>query len=72
LTRVLLDEAETLPTGIFAHNDLMAFGALQELRDAGLRCPEDIAIIGYNNTPMTEFTAPTMTTIKLPAATSTQ
>jgi LacI family transcriptional regulator len=66
LMRALLDATDTLPTGIFAHNDLMAFGVLEELRSAGLRCPEDVAVIGYNNTIMTEFSAPTMTTIKLP------
>lgn len=66
LMNLVLQQVERLPTGIFAHNDLMAFGALEALANAGLRCPDDIAIIGYNDTPMTAFTAPSLTTIQLP------
>lgn len=62
----LLATADELPTGLFAHNDLMAFGALQALREQGRSCPRDIAIVGYNDTPMTAFTDPPITTIKLP------
>ena len=63
---LLLDEVDELPTGVFAHNDLMAFGALQALAERGLSCPEDIAIVGYNDTIMTEFTDPPITTVRLP------
>jgi LacI family transcriptional regulator len=57
---------EDLPTAVFAHNDLMAFGALEALRAHGLACPQDLALIGYNDTQMTTFTAPPLTTIRLP------
>jgi LacI family transcriptional regulator len=66
LASELLKQHKVLPTAIFAHNDLMALGAVQVLRAAGLRCPEDISIIGYNNSPLTEFTDPPLTTITLP------
>jgi LacI family transcriptional regulator len=62
----LLAEQDELPTAIFAHNDLMAFGALQALSRHGLSCPADIAVIGYNDTLMTEFTDPPITTVRLP------
>lgn len=54
------------PTAVFVHNDLMAIGALEALADQALRCPRDIAVIGYNDTQMTKFTAPPLTTIRLP------
>jgi LacI family transcriptional regulator len=66
LMELLLAQHREPPTAVFAHNDLMAFGALQALADHGLSCPEDVAIVGYNDTPMTAFTDPPITTIRLP------
>lgn len=67
LTELLLDQHDEPPTAIFAHNDLMAIGALKALAAHGLSCPRDIAMVGYNDTIMMEFTAPAMTTVRLPA-----
>lgn len=55
------------PSAIFAHNDLLAIGAIAALREAGLRCPEDVSVIGYNDTPLTEYLAPALSTVRLPA-----
>jgi LacI family transcriptional regulator len=43
LMRRLLDSKRPLPTAVFAHNDLMAIGALGALKERGLRCPEDMS-----------------------------
>ena len=66
LMEMLLAQGDDLPTAIFAHNDLMAFGALEALAHQGISCPQDVAIVGYNDTPMTAFTAPPITTVRLP------
>jgi LacI family transcriptional regulator len=66
LMELLLAQHDELPTAIFAHNDLMAFGALEALANHGLSCPDDVAIVGYNDTTMTAFTNPPITTIRLP------
>lgn len=66
LMELLLATVDERPTALFAHNDLMAFGALEALANRSLSCPQDIAIVGYNDTPMTAFTAPSITTIRLP------
>lgn len=42
-------EARELPTAIFAASDMMAAGAMEELRNHGLRIPQDISIVGYDN-----------------------
>ncbi len=66
LMEELLSSGKELPSALFAHNDLMAIGALQALKAVGLTCPQHIRVIGYNDTPMTEFTDPPMSTIRLP------
>lgn len=66
LMELLIAEQAELPTAVFAHNDLMAFGALQALAEHGLSCPADLAVVGYNDTLMTEFTDPPITTVRLP------
>lgn len=58
---------EEQPTAVFAHNDLMAVGALDALREAGLHCPADVSVIGYNDAPLVDHMDPPLSTVKLPA-----
>jgi len=51
------------PTAIFACNDLMALGVLMAAREMGLRCPEDISIVGFDDLDFAEFTAPALTSV---------
>jgi LacI family transcriptional regulator len=62
----LLDSKRPLPTAVFAHNDLMAIGALASLRERGLRCPEDISVVGYHDLPQVDRITPPLTTIRQP------
>ena len=57
---------EPRPTAIVAANDLMAMGALGELKKAGLRVPEDISIVGFDDILFAALTDPPLTTINLP------
>jgi DNA-binding LacI/PurR family transcriptional regulator len=43
------------PSAIFAESDEMAYGALREIRDAGLRVPEDLAVIGFDDQPLSDL-----------------
>jgi LacI family transcriptional regulator len=52
-------------TAAFAHNDAMAMGAVRALRDAGLDCPRDLSIVGYNDVPMADCFDPPLTTVRL-------
>jgi LacI family transcriptional regulator len=53
------------PTALFVQNDTMAIGALLAVREAGLRCPEDVSIVGYNDGPFAAHTDPPLSTIRL-------
>lgn len=52
--------------GIFAGNDLTAIGAMRAIREAGLRIPEDIAVVGFDNINASAYTTPPLTTVHQP------
>ena len=54
------------PTAVFAHADQMAIGAIEELHARGLRCPDDVSVIGYNDAPLVSHVNPPLSTIRLP------
>lgn len=54
------------PDAIFAANDTMAIGAIAAVRDADLRVPDDIAVTGFDDTPVTRFLSPPLTTVRMP------
>ena len=51
------------PTAIFAGNDMIALGALLGVREAGLRCPEDISIMGFDDLDLAETTNPSLSSV---------
>jgi LacI family transcriptional regulator len=53
-------------TGVFAGNDHTAAGAMAALRDAGKRVPQDVSVIGFDDSPFSEDTNPPLTTVHLP------
>jgi LacI family transcriptional regulator len=63
--RVLL-QLQPRPTAIFASNDMTALGALEALREAGLRCPEDISLVGFDDLEFSKFVLPALTTVSQP------
>jgi len=63
--RVLLDAHPRL-TAIICVNDLMAIGAMRELRARGLRVPEDVSVTGFDNVTLAQFCHPALTTVHIP------
>ncbi|MGO4537763.1 LacI family DNA-binding transcriptional regulator [Paenibacillus sp. 2TAB19] len=57
---------EERPTALFCCNDLLAIGALQAAKDAGIRVPEQLSIVGFDDTILSTVTNPTLTTIAQP------
>ena len=51
-------------TALFAGNDTVAFGAMRALDEAGLRIPDDVAVVGYDDVPLAAYVNPPLTTLR--------
>jgi DNA-binding LacI/PurR family transcriptional regulator len=56
------------PTAIVAGNDPQAFGVLQALGERGLRAPDDVSVVGFDDVPVASWATPALTTIRQPLA----
>jgi DNA-binding LacI/PurR family transcriptional regulator len=55
------------PTAVFVASDTVALGALQAIRAEGLHVPAEIALVGFDDVPFSEFVEPPLTTVRVPA-----
>lgn len=58
--------AQDRPTAVFALSDALAFGVMRAAAGAGLRVPEDVAVVGFDNRVWGEYCTPTLTTVEFP------
>lgn len=58
---------EDRPSAIFAANDIMAMGAMYAVQEAGLKIPDDIALVGYDDRDFAEWLRPALTTVRMPS-----
>lgn len=61
----MLSREEDKPTAIFVSNDSMAIGAYRAIAEKGLRIPEDISVIGFNDQPNARYMMPPLTTVRI-------
>ena len=64
-TRALLDRLDTF-TALAAANDMLAVGCLAALEEAGLACPADLSVVGFNDMPFIDRLRPPLTTVRFP------
>jgi LacI family transcriptional regulator, galactose operon repressor len=57
----------SLPTAVFVASDVVALGAIHAIKRKGLRIPEDLAVVGFDDIPLAEYFDPPLTTLRLPA-----
>lgn len=55
------------PTAVFCPTDMMAVGGLEALAGRGLRCPENVSVVGYNDTELATHLSPPLTSVRLPS-----
>lgn len=65
--RAVLDVPDP-PTAIFAGSDMQAFGVYQEAAARGLRIPDDLSVVGFDDIAFSELTTPPLTTVRQPLA----
>lgn len=53
-------------TALFAYNDISAIGAMWAFRESGLRVPEDVSVVGFDDIPLAAFSEPGLTTVRQP------
>jgi len=59
----ILENKPKLPTALFADNDIIAFGAIKAMKEFGIRIPQDISVIGFDDMPFCEMIDPLLTTV---------
>ena len=62
----LLMQALEKPTAVFCGNDVLAVGALRQARDMGIRVPDDVSIIGFDDIELAQIAYPPLTTVHVP------
>ena len=61
----ILKKGTELPTALFSSNDLIAYACIKALKEMGVRIPEDVSIIGFDDLPMSSMMDPPLTTMKV-------
>jgi LacI family transcriptional regulator len=61
----ILKKGSPLPTALFSSNDIIAYGCIKALKESGIRVPEDISIIGFDDLPLSALMDPPLTTMKI-------
>ncbi|MCJ8300909.1 MAG: substrate-binding domain-containing protein, partial [Pseudomonadales bacterium] len=57
---------EDRPSAIFCHNDEMAIGVLKRAREMGIKVPEQLSVVGFDNIPFCEYSIPELSTVHQP------
>lgn len=66
LMKKLMDKG-IVPSGVIACDDLLAFGAIKYLNEKGLKVPDDVAVAGFNNVPLSSYFTPPLTSVDINA-----
>jgi DNA-binding LacI/PurR family transcriptional regulator len=60
-------EVSLRPTAVFVASDVVSLGAIRAIKQAGLKIPQDLAVVGFDNIPLADYYDPPLTTVSIPA-----
>lgn len=63
IVKEIFSEQNKRPTAIFAANDIMAIGAINALKDIGLKVPDDVSVIGFDDISISKYMTPSLSTV---------
>ncbi len=66
---ILAEQSSPLPTAVLGLDDALALGVIQAAQQHGLRVPDDLAVVGFNDAPFSQHTEPPLTTVRIFAET---
>jgi LacI family transcriptional regulator len=59
----ILEKKPKLPTAVFADNDIIAFGAIKAMKEFGIKIPQDVSVVGFDDMPLCKMIDPPLTTV---------
>ena len=65
MLEIISEQRGSLPTAVLAMNDTMAIGAMDAIRESGLRVPNDISVVGFDNREVSDLVFPRLTTVQI-------
>ncbi|MDC7125930.1 MAG: substrate-binding domain-containing protein, partial [Spirochaetales bacterium] len=66
MTEILINNKDNFPSALFACNDMVAIGAIQAMQASGIKVPEDVSIIGFDDLPASTVLMPPLTSMSVP------
>lgn len=63
--KIYLDKNEIIPSAFFALNDIIALGAIKAMTEKGIKVPEDVSIVGFDDIPFSSYSNPGVSTVKV-------
>lgn len=61
-----LDTKPSMPTAFFADNDMIALGAMKAMREAGVKIPDEVSLVGFDDLPFSEISTPRLSSLRVP------
>lgn len=63
--KACLGEGRKIPEGLFCYNDVAAFGVIKAFKEAGIKVPKDVSVVGFDDLPMSSMMEPHLSSVRV-------